>query len=51
MIWYKKRTIIGNTYCLNKLSDFRSDLITYFNNIKYQGFGSELSENKNAGAM
>lgn len=44
MVWYKKRTIIGNTYCLRKLDDFRNDLILYFNNIE-RSFGLEFIEN------
>ncbi len=51
MIWYKKRTIFGNTYCLKKLSTFRNDLITYFNNIEYHGFGSEITENDDSRKM
>lgn len=51
MTWYKKRTILGNRYCCNKLCDFRSDVIEYFNNVTYDRFNRYLAENEAASRM
>lgn len=48
MKWYKKRTIFGNTYCLNMLYEFRENIITYFNNARYDDFDRAFHENETA---
>jgi len=49
MNYYKKITIWENNKRVRLLSEFRELVVTYFNNIKYLGFGSSgVSENEKA---
>lgn len=47
MVWYKKRTIVGNTLCLRSLYQFREQLVRYFNNVEYDSL-TDLRENSEA---
>lgn len=48
MTYYNKRTIFGNRYCQNHLSEFRNDIIEYFNNVQYDRYERENIENESA---